>query len=207
MMLKGSLRKWLEKGCPQDSYRYNDLIDALAKCEKIDEALKLFKRTEEEGCDQNFNTSTVLIRDCSISIDVKSHWRCGTWGPLRVLHELQLLLGLFQLTRLSVKVVSACKILDEPAPLGIHPKTLQSWPHQGLSVGWWDCWLGQRNAKYSTYYFNQCLLESNNADLDTTFMHSKIGIGYDRMGSTKGWLRFWTIFDNWVFRRIFGYVI
>ncbi|KHN06740.1 Pentatricopeptide repeat-containing protein, mitochondrial [Glycine soja] len=162
--------KMADEGCPQDSYCYNALMDGLCKSGRLDEALLLFRRMEREGCEQTVYTA--------------------------------LSIGLC----LSGKVARACKVLDELAPMGI---VLDSAYEDMIAV---LCKAGRVKeackladgivdrgreipGKIRTVLIN-ALRKAGNADLAIKLMHSKIGIGYDRMRSVKKRVKFQTLVDS-----------
>ncbi|KAM1544962.1 hypothetical protein ACFX15_044691 [Malus domestica] len=123
--------------------------DVASCCGKTDEALALFKKMEEEGCDQ--------------------------MGP--------------------AKVARACKILDELPPMGVIPETAFEDMINVLSKAGRvkeACNLAngivdtgrETPGRIRTVLIN-ALRKAGTADLAMKLMHSKIGIGYDRMGSLK----------------------
>ncbi|CAI9787597.1 unnamed protein product [Fraxinus pennsylvanica] len=197
----------VEKGCPRDSYCYNVFIDALAKSGQVDEALTLFKRMEDEGCDQTVYTYTILLS--GLFKEHRNEEALKLWDMMidkgitpndasfRVLST-----GLC----LSGKVARACKILDELAPMGIVVET--AFQHMICVL----CKAGriaeackladgvvergrEIPGKVRTIMIN-ALRKAGNADLAMKLMHSKIGIGYDRLGSVKRRVKFRNLVEN-----------
>ncbi|XP_010462550.1 PREDICTED: pentatricopeptide repeat-containing protein At1g03560, mitochondrial-like [Camelina sativa] len=182
-----------EKGCTRDSYCYNALIDAFTKHGKVDDAITLFKRMEEEeGCDQTVYTYTILISGMMIDKGITPTAAC-----FRALST-----GLC----LSGKVARACKILDELAPMGVildaacedmintlckagrikeACKLADGITERGREVP----------GRIRTVMIN-ALRKVGKADLAMKLMHSKIGIGYERMGSVKRRVKFRTLLDD-----------
>ncbi|KAB2604008.1 pentatricopeptide repeat-containing protein [Pyrus ussuriensis x Pyrus communis] len=183
--------KMVVKGCPHDSYCYNAhyaLIDALAKCGKTDEALALFKKMEEEGWHRNEEALKPwhTMIDKSITPNVASFRALSIWVCL------------------SGKVARACKILDELAPMGVIPETAFEDMINVLSKAGRvkeACNLAdgivdtgrEIPGRIRTVLIN-ALRKAGNADLAMKLMHSKIGIGYDRMGSLKRRVEFRILF-------------
>ncbi|KAJ0054122.1 hypothetical protein Pint_02196 [Pistacia integerrima] len=197
----------VEKGCTRDSYCYNALIDALAKCGKIDEALAVFKRMEDEGCDQTVYTYTIIISGLfrehrneeaiklwDIMIDKGITPTAASFRALSI--------GLC----LSGKVSRACRILDDLAPMGVIPETAFEDMINAL------CKAGRIKeackladgivdrgreipGRIRTLLIN-ALRKSGNADLAMKLMHSKIGIGYNRMGSIKKRVKFRVLVES-----------
>ncbi|GMH11053.1 hypothetical protein Nepgr_012894 [Nepenthes gracilis] len=185
-----------KKGCTRDSYCYNALIDGLTKCGKIDEALTLFKQMDEEGCDQTVYSYTILMDGL-----FKQHrneealklWNSmidkgitPTAASFRVLS-----FGLC----LSGKVTRACKILDDLAPMGVIPENaFEDMINVLCKAGRIEqaCKLAdgivargrEIPGRVRTVLIN-ALRKAGNSDMAIKLMHSKIGIGYDRMGSIK----------------------
>ncbi|KAK6919013.1 Pentatricopeptide repeat [Dillenia turbinata] len=186
----------LEKGCARDSYCYNALIDAFAKCGKMDEALGLLKKMEDEGCDQTVYTYTILID--GLFKEHRNEEALKLWDMMidkgitpTVASFRALSIGLC----LSGKVARACKILDELAPMGIIPETaFEDMINVLCKAGRIEqaCKLAdgivdrgrEIPGRVRTILLN-ALRKAGNADLAMKLMHSKIGIGYDRMGSIK----------------------
>uniref|UniRef100_A0A2C9UUY6 Pentacotripeptide-repeat region of PRORP domain-containing protein n=1 Tax=Manihot esculenta TaxID=3983 RepID=A0A2C9UUY6_MANES len=191
----------VQKGCPPDSYCYNALNDALAKCSKIDEALTVFKRMEMEGCDQTVYTFTIIIS--GLFREHRTEEALELWDvmidkgitPTAAAFR-ALSIGLC----LSGKVARACKILDELAPMGV---ILETAFEDMLNI---LCKAGRVKeackladgivdrgreipGRVRTILIN-ALRKAGNADLALKLMHSKIGIGYDRMGSIKRRVKF-----------------
>ena len=107
---------------------------------------------------------------------------------------------------LSGKVARACRVLDELAPMGI---VLERAYEDMIGV---LCKAGRVKeackladgivdrgreipGKVRTVLIN-ALRKAGNADLAIKLMHSKIGIGYDRMRSVKKRVKFQTLFDS-----------
>ncbi|RYR40821.1 hypothetical protein Ahy_A09g046565 isoform D [Arachis hypogaea] len=197
----------VDKGCPPDSYCYNALIDGWCKGGRIDEALALFQRMEEEGCEQTVYTYTILISE--LFKVHRNEEALKLWDKMidkgitpNVACFRALSIGLC----LSGKVARACKILDELAPMGI---VLETAYEDMINV---LCKAGRVKeackladgivdrgreipGKVRTLMIN-ALRKAGNADLAIRLMHSKIGIGYDRMRSVKKRVKFQTLIGS-----------
>ncbi|KAM7254064.1 hypothetical protein ACFE04_031746 [Oxalis oulophora] len=197
----------IDKGCPRDSYCYNAIIDAFARGGKIDEALTIFNKMEDEKCDATVYTYTILITGLfkeHRNEDALKMWDMmidkgitPTAASFRALS-----MGLC----LSGKIARACKILDDLAAIGIIPETafedmINCLVKAGrvkeackLADGFVD--RGREiPGKIRTILLN-ALRKTGNADLAIKLMHSKIGIGYDRMGSVKRRVKFRSLVEN-----------
>uniref|UniRef100_A0A0V0HUZ0 Putative pentatricopeptide repeat-containing protein, mitochondrial-like n=1 Tax=Solanum chacoense TaxID=4108 RepID=A0A0V0HUZ0_SOLCH len=197
----------MEKGCTRDSYCYNALIDALAKNGKIDEALVLFKRMEDEGCDQTVYTYTILIS--GMFKEHQNEEALKLWHMMidkGITPNAASFRALSTGLCLSGKVARACKILDELAPMGV---ILETAFEDMINV---LCKAGRIKeackladgivdrgreipGKVRTVLIN-ALRKTGNADMAVKLMHSKIGIGYDRMGSIKRRVRFRVLVES-----------
>ncbi|XLS97013.1 hypothetical protein HN51_039748 [Arachis hypogaea] len=161
-----------EEGCEQTVYTYTVLISELFKVHRNEEALKLWDMMIDKGITPN----VACFRALSIGL-------C-----------------------LSGKVARACKILDELAPMRI---VLETAYEDMINV---LCKAGrvkeackladgivdrcrEISGKVRTLMIN-ALSKVGNADLAIWLMHSKIGIGYDRMRSVKKRVKFQTLIDN-----------
>lgn len=197
----------VEKGCPRDSYCYNVLIDALAKSGKVDEALAFFKKMEDEGCDQTVYTFTILIN--GLFKQHRNEEALKLWD-LMIDKGITPTAACFRALStglcLSGKVGRACKILDELAPMGIVLET--AFEHM-LNV---LCKAGriaeackladgvidrgrEIPGRVRTVMIN-ALRKAGNADLAMKLMHSKIGIGYDRVRSVKKRVKFRNLVES-----------
>ncbi|KAB1224562.1 hypothetical protein CJ030_MR2G028510 [Morella rubra] len=92
---------------------------------KIDEALGLFKRMEEEGCDETVYTYTILTQS-GLFNEHRNEEALKMWDMMinrgitpTAASFRALSIGLC----LSGKIARACKILDELAPMGVIPET------------------------------------------------------------------------------------
>ncbi|KAK7405363.1 hypothetical protein VNO78_06612 [Psophocarpus tetragonolobus] len=195
------------EGCLQDSYCYNALMDGLCKNGRVDEALALFRRMEQEGCEQTVYTFTILISE--LFKERRNEDALKMWDEMidkgvtpNVACFRALSIGLC----LSGKVARACKVLDELAPMGI---VLETAYEDMLGV---LCKAGRLKeackladgivhrgreipGKVRTVLIN-ALRKAGNADLAIKLMHSKIGIGYDRVRSVKKRVKFQTLIDS-----------
>ncbi|KAJ4869779.1 Pentatricopeptide repeat-containing protein [Raphanus sativus] len=197
-----------EKGCTRDSYCYNALIDAFTKCGKVDEALALFKRMEEEeGCDQTVYTYTILIS--GMFKERRNEEALKLWEMMidkGITPTAACFRALSTGLCLSGKVGRACKILDELAPMGVildaacedmintlckagrikeACKLADGITERGREVP----------GRIRTVMIN-ALRKVGKSDLAMKLMHSKIGIGYERMGSIKRRVKFRTLLDS-----------
>lgn len=104
------------------------------------------------------------------------------------------------------KVARACKILDDLAPMGIIPETAFEDMINTLCKAQRikeACKLAdgivdrgrEIPGRIRTVLIN-ALRKAGNSDLVIKLMHSKIGIGYDRMGSIKRRVKFRTLLEN-----------
>ncbi|KAL8511022.1 hypothetical protein ACS0TY_017740 [Phlomoides rotata] len=191
----------VEKGCPADSYCYNALIDALVKNGKVDEALSLFKKMEDEGCDQTVYTFTILID--GLFKERRNEEALKLWD-LMIGKGISPTAASFRALStglcLSGKVGRACKILDELAPTGFVLDTafedmINVLCKAGRVVE--ACRLAdgvidrgrEIPGRVRTVMIN-ALRKAGKADLAMKLMHSKIGIGYDRVRSVKKRVKF-----------------
>ncbi|ESQ36577.1 hypothetical protein EUTSA_v10007014mg [Eutrema salsugineum] len=197
-----------EKGCTRDSYCYNALIDAFTKSGKVDEALGLFKRMEEEeGCDQTVYTYTILIS--GMFKEHRNEEALELWDMMidkGITPTAACFRALSTGLCLSGKVARACKILDELAPMGVildaacedmintlckagrikeACKLADGITERGREVP----------GRIRTVMIN-ALRKVGKSDLAMKLMHSKIGIGYERMGSVKRRVKFRTLLEN-----------
>ncbi|KAG4998518.1 hypothetical protein JHK84_029552 [Glycine max] len=199
--------KMADEGCPQDSYCYNALMDGLCKSGRLDEALLLFRRMEREGCEQTVYTFTILISE--LFKERRNEEALKLWDEMidkGVTPNLACFRALSIGLCLSGKVARACKVLDELAPMGI---VLDSAYEDMIAV---LCKAGRVKeackladgivdrgreipGKIRTVLIN-ALRKAGNADLAIKLMHSKIGIGYDRMRSVKKRVKFQTLVDS-----------
>ena len=101
---------------------------------------------------------------------------------------------------------NACKILDELAPMGVIPETaFEDMINVLCKAGRFKeaCKLAdgivdrgrEIPGRIRTVLIN-ALRKAGNADLAIKLMHSKIGIGYDRMGSVKRRVKFCILVDS-----------
>ncbi|KAL0724096.1 hypothetical protein Bca4012_038695 [Brassica carinata] len=197
-----------EKGCTRDSYCYNALMDAFTKCGKVDEALALFKRMEEEeGCDQTVYTYTILIS--GMFKEHRNEEALKLWDMMidkGITPTAACFRALSTGLCLSGKVGRACKILDELAPMGVildaacedmintlckagrikeACKLADGITERGREVP----------GRIRTVMIN-ALRKVGKSDLAMKLMHSKIGIGYERMGSVKRRVKFRTLLES-----------
>ena len=166
------LRESGAEGCEQTVYTYTILINGLFNEHRNEEALKLWDMMIDKGITPN----AASFRALSIGL-------C-----------------------LSGKVARACKIMDELAPMGIIPETAYE---DMLNV---LCKSGRVKeackladgvvdrgreipGRIRTVLIN-ALRKAGNADLDMKLMHSKIGIGYDRIRSVKKRVKFQNLVDR-----------
>lgn len=197
-----------EKGCTRDSYCYNALIDAFTKHGKVEEALALFKRMEEEeGCDQTVYTYTILIS--GMFKEHRNEEALKLWNMMidkGITPTAACFRALSTGLCLSGKVARACKIMDELAPMGVildaacedmintlckagrikeACKLADGITERGREVP----------GRIRTVMIN-ALRKVGKADLAMKLMHSKIGIGYERMGSVKRRVKFKTLLET-----------
>ncbi|CAI8616821.1 unnamed protein product [Vicia faba] len=196
-----------EKGCLPDSYCYNALIDGLCKCGRIADALVLFKRMECDGCEHTVYTFTILISEL---FRVHRNEEAVKMWDLMIDKGITPNVACFRALSigmcLSGKVARACKVLDELAPMGVVLETAYEDMIGAL------CKAGRVKeackladgivdrgreipGKIRTVMIHS-LRKAGNADLAIKLMHSKIGIGYDRMRSVKKRVKFQTLVDN-----------
>ncbi|KAI3439830.1 4-hydroxy-4-methyl-2-oxoglutarate aldolase (HMG aldolase) [Psidium guajava] len=185
-----------EKGCSRDSYCYNALMDAFTKCGKINEALALFRKMEDEGCDQTVYTFTILIS--GLFVKHQNEEALKLWDVMidkGITPNAASIRALSTGLCLSGKVARACKILDELAPMGIIPDSaVEDMINVLCKAGRIKeaCRLAdgivdrgrEIPGKIRTILIN-ALRKAGNTDLALKLMHSKIAIGYDRVGSVK----------------------
>ncbi|KAL5079689.1 hypothetical protein RYX36_008110 [Vicia faba] len=183
-----------EKGCLPDSYCYNALIDGLCKCGRIADALVLFKRMECDGCEHTVYTFTILISEL---FRVHRNEEAVKMWDLMIDKGITPNVACFRALSigmcLSGKVARACKVLDELAPMVVVLETAYEDMIGAL------CKAGRVKeackladgivdrgreipGKIRTVMIHS-LRKAGNADLAIKLMHSKIGIGYDRMRS------------------------
>nr|GLL47666.1 pentatricopeptide repeat-containing protein At1g03560, mitochondrial-like [Ipomoea trifida] len=181
--------------------------DALVKSRKSDEAMMLFNRMEQEGCDQTVYTYTILIS--GLFKDHRNEDALKLWNMMidkGITPTAASFRALSTGLCLSGKVARACKILDELAPMGIVLETafedmINVLCKAGRIVE--ACKLAdgivdrgrEIPGRVRTVLIN-ALRKAGNADLAIKLMHSKIGIGYDRMGSIKKRVKFRTLVDK-----------
>ncbi|KAJ0245182.1 Pentatricopeptide repeat-containing protein [Hirschfeldia incana] len=197
-----------EKGCTRDSYCYNALIDAFTKCGKVDEALALFKRMEEEeGCDQTVYTYTILIS--GMFKERRNEEALKLWEMMidkGITPTAACFRALSTGLCLSGKVGRACKILDELAPMGvILDAACEDMINTLCKAGRIKeaCRLAdgitergrEVPGRIRTVMIN-ALRKVGKSDLAMKLMHSKIGIGYERMGSVKRRVKFRTLLES-----------
>ncbi|XP_047148013.1 pentatricopeptide repeat-containing protein At1g03560, mitochondrial-like [Vigna umbellata] len=196
-----------EVGCPPDSYCYNALMDGLCKSGRVDEALMLFRRMEQEGCEQTIYTFTILISE--LFKERRNEEALKLWEEMidkGVTPNAACFRALSIGLCLSGKVARACRVLDELAPMGI---VLERAYEDMIGV---LCKAGRVKeackladgivdrgreipGKVRTVLIN-ALRKAGNADLAIKLMHSKIGIGYDRMRSVKKRVKFQTLVNS-----------
>ncbi|KAL9298136.1 hypothetical protein ACSQ67_024032 [Phaseolus vulgaris] len=172
---------------------YSSLIDGLGKVGRVDEAERLFEEMAEEGvrririvtmlswmedgargCEHTVYTFTILISE--LFKKRRNEEALKPWEEMidkGVTPNAACFGALSFGPCLSGKVARACGVLDELAPMGIV----------------------RRERKVRIVLIN-ALRKAGNADLAIKLMHSKIGIGYDRMRSVKKRVKFQTLFDN-----------
>ncbi|KAK1325041.1 Pentatricopeptide repeat-containing protein [Acorus calamus] len=194
-------------GIVPDSYCYNAIIDALTKHGRIDEALDMFRRMESEGCDQTVYTYTILIDGLfrkHRNEEALKLWRVmidkgitPTAASFRVLSKGLCLSGKFETAR---------KIVDDLAPMGVVLETAYvDMIHVLCKAGRvrHACRLadgiierGREIPGNVRKVMINALRKAGNADLAIKLLHSKIGIGYDRMGSVKRRVKFQTLLNG-----------
>ncbi|KAF2547190.1 hypothetical protein F2Q70_00019287 [Brassica cretica] len=201
-------RLFEEMGCSRDSYCYNALIDAFTKSGKVDEALTLFKRMEEEeGCDQTVYTYTILIS--GMFKERRNEEALKLWEMMidkGITPTAACFRALSTGLCLSGKVGRACKILDELAPMGvILDAACEDMINTLCKAGRIKeaCRLAdgitergrEVPGRIRTVMIN-ALRKVGKSDLAMKLMHSKIGIGYERMGSVKRRVKFRTLLES-----------
>jgi pentatricopeptide repeat protein len=159
-------------GCEQTVYTFTILISELFRVHKNEEALKMWDLMIDKGITPN----VACFRALSIGL-------C-----------------------LSGKVARACKVLDELAPMGVVLETAYEDMIGAL------CKAGRVKeackladgivdrgreipGKIRTVMIHS-LRKAGNVDLAIKLMHSKIGIGYERMRSVKKRVKFQTLVDG-----------
>ncbi|XP_049934822.1 pentatricopeptide repeat-containing protein At1g03560, mitochondrial [Nymphaea colorata] len=188
-------------GCARDSYCYNAMMDGFVKAGKVERAIALFKEMEKEGCEQTVYSFTIMID--GLFKEHRNEEALKVWEQMidkgitpNAACFRALSLGLC----MAGKVSRACKILDDLAPMGILPDGAYADMIGVLCrVGRVDhaCKLAdgivdrerEIPGKVRTVLLN-ALRKAGNADLAVKLLHSKIGIGYDRMGSVKRRVKF-----------------
>ncbi|KAJ4836204.1 hypothetical protein Tsubulata_002413 [Turnera subulata] len=147
-------------------------VDEAESCGKIDDALALFKRMDSEGCDLIVYTYTTFIS--GLFRQHRNEEALGMWEmmidngitPIAVAFcalSIGLCLSEDMLNALyrAGRIKEACKLAE-----GIVEK-------------------GKEIPRRVRTFLINALRKAGNADLSLKLMHSKIGIGYDRMGSIK----------------------
>lgn len=182
-------------------------MDAFTKCGKINEALALFRRMEDEGCDQTVYTFTILI--AGLFAEHQNEEALKLWDVMidkGITPNAASIRALSTGLCLSGKVARACKILDELAPMGIIPDSaVEDMINVLCKAGRIKeaCRLAdgivvrgrEIPGKIRTILIN-ALRKAGNTDLALKLMHSKIGIGYDRVGSFKKRVKFRTLVES-----------
>ncbi|KAI9086807.1 hypothetical protein K1719_031401 [Acacia pycnantha] len=161
-------------GITVNAVLYSSLIDGLGKAGRVDEAEKLFEEMAKKGCSRDSYCYNALIDAMS---------KCGRMDEaLELFRRMEdegitpnvasfraLSIGLC----LSGKVARAsCKLADGVVDRG-----------------------REIPGRIRTVLIN-ALRKAGNADLAIKLMHSKIGIGYDRMGSVKKRVEFQNLVDR-----------
>ncbi|KAK8967201.1 Pentatricopeptide repeat-containing protein [Platanthera guangdongensis] len=195
-----------DNGFVPDTYCYNALIDSFAKAGMMDDARAMFQRMEEEGCDQTVYTFTImmdgLFRKHKNEEALKIWCRMIDKGITPTPASFRVLSGGLCL---SGKFDRAMKILDELAPMGVVPETAHEDMIRVLcKAGRIEhaCRLADEivdkgreiPGKVRTMMINS-LRKAGNADSAIKLVHSRIGIGYDRVGSIKRRVKFLTLMN------------
>lgn len=188
-------------GLVPDSFCYNALMDALCRAGRVDEALGLLGRMEREGCDQTVYTYTILLE--GLFKDRRNEEALKLWDAMLDRAVTPTPASFRVLSRglcLSGKVASACRLLDELAPLGVVPETAHEdmigvlcragRVEQACKLADGIVDRGREVPGRVRTVFINALRKAGKAELAIKLMHSKIGIGYDRVGSIKRRVKF-----------------
>ncbi|CAN6470579.1 unnamed protein product [Victoria cruziana] len=188
-------------GCARDSYCYNAMMDGFVKAGNVERAVALFSEMEKVECEQTVYSYTIMID--GLFKEHRNEEALKVWGQMidkgiapNAACFRALSLGLC----MAGKVSRACKILDDLAPMGILPDGAYADMIGVLCrVGRVDqaCKLAdgivdrerEIPGKVRTVLLN-ALRKAGNGDLAVKLLHSKIGIGYDRMGSVRRRVKF-----------------
>ncbi|CAA7394691.1 unnamed protein product [Spirodela intermedia] len=190
-----------EDGLLPDSFCYNALMDALCRAGRVDEALGLLGRMEREGCDQTVYTYTILLE--GLFKDHRNEEALKLWDAMLDRGVTPSPVSFRVLCRglcLSGKVASACRLLDELAPMGVVPETAHEdmigvlcragRVEQACKLADGVVDRGREVPGRVRTIFINALRKGGKAELAIKLMHSKIGIGYDRVGSIKRRVKF-----------------
>ncbi|CAA6658432.1 unnamed protein product [Spirodela intermedia] len=176
-----------EDGLLPDSFCYNALMDALCRAGRVDEALGLLGRMEREGCDQTVYTYTILLE--GLFKDHRNEEALKLWDAMLDRGVTPSPVSFRVLCRglcLSGKVASACRLLDELAPMGVVPETA----HEDMIGVLCRAGRVEQACKLADGVVGRGREVPGRAELAIKLMHSKIGIGYDRVGSIKRRVKF-----------------